>query len=73
LDTPERDPVLPQNDQQLLKRVAAVYGRDDARIIERESEDCRKDGRTKRAEQIRKGFTDRMGDPRRPGGGRALR
>lgn len=62
LDTPERGSVLPQNDQQLLKRVAALYGRDYARKIERELEDCIKDGRTRRADQIRKSFTDRMGD-----------
>lgn len=62
LDTPERESVLPQNDQQLLSRVAALYGKDYASKIERELEDCVKDGRTQRAEQIRKGFTDRMGD-----------
>lgn len=62
LDTPDRASVLPQNDQQLLNRVSALYGKDYARRIERELADCIKDGRIKRAEQIRKGFTDRMGD-----------
>lgn len=62
LDTPDPSAVLPANDQQLLERVRMLYGDRYARNVARELEDCEKDGRTRRAAQIRKGFTDRMGD-----------
>lgn len=62
VETPDREAILPQNDQQLLARVKALYGERYATLIRRELEDCAKDGRTLRADQIRRGFTDRMGD-----------